>query len=230
MHVEVRTISDRLAEMVRDMILSGAIDPGESIRQDVLAAQMNVSKIPLREALGRLEQFGLVTSHPNRGFFVSSLSAEEAEEVFALRLKLEPQAAALAAANATEAERQLAIDALNRLEADIAAHRSSVGASNREFHLALVRPCHQKLTFDIIARLNYLADRYVRKHLEPRGRDRRAGQEHQDILKAWLAKDGAAVKKLTTSHLQTTLSDLRVELNAADAKAVPAAPTKGRRK
>ena len=74
--LEVRTLSDRLMEVVRDMILSGAIAPEVPIRQDALAAELNVSKIPLREALVRLEQDGLVVSHANRGFFVRGMSAQ----------------------------------------------------------------------------------------------------------------------------------------------------------
>ena len=92
------TLSDRLMEVVRDMILSGAIAPDVPIRQDALAADLNVSKIPLREALVRLEQDGLVVSHANRGFFARGMSAAEVEEIFELRLKLEPDAAAEACA------------------------------------------------------------------------------------------------------------------------------------
>ena len=90
--IEVRTLADRVYDIVRDRILSGDMAGGEPIRQDAIAGELGISKIPLREALTRLEQFGLVTSYANRGYVVSSLSAEEAEEVFALRLKLEPDA------------------------------------------------------------------------------------------------------------------------------------------
>jgi DNA-binding GntR family transcriptional regulator len=88
MVLEIRTISDRLVDIIRDRILSGEIPPSVAIRQDSLAAELQISKIPLREALARLEQDGLLVSHPNRGFFVRALSTREAEEVFALRLKI----------------------------------------------------------------------------------------------------------------------------------------------
>ena len=83
------TVLDR----IRDRILSGAVAAGQPVRQDALAAELGVSKIPLREALARLEQEGLVRAEANRGFFVRPLSAAEAEEVYALRLMLEPDAA-----------------------------------------------------------------------------------------------------------------------------------------
>jgi DNA-binding GntR family transcriptional regulator len=212
--LEIRTVSDRLVDVLRDFILSGAIEPELPIRQDALAAELRISKIPLREALARLEQDGLVISHPNRGFFVRPMSAEEAEEIFALRLRLEPDAAAAASRQASESDQERARLALARFELDAVAHKPTVGASNRAFHLALVQPCGKRLTTDIVARLHVLADRYVRKHLEPRGRVLRAEAEHHQMLDAWLERKDLKVRKLITEHLEHTLRDLRVALRS----------------
>jgi DNA-binding GntR family transcriptional regulator len=212
---EVRNLSDRLTDVVRDFILSGEIAPDVPIRQDALAARLRVSKIPLREALARLEQDGLVFSHPNRGFFVTPLSAEEAEEVYALRLKLEPDAAAFACTKATEVEQSAAHDALTLLARDAAAHKPTVGALNRNFHIALVRPGGRMITTRMVTRLHVIADRYVRKHLEPLGRHIRAEAEHEEILAAWLSRRSDQVQKLVRQHLVHTLEDLRRQLGAA---------------
>jgi DNA-binding GntR family transcriptional regulator len=216
-HLEIRTLSDRLVEVLRDFIISGAIAPELPIRQDALAAELRVSKIPLREALARLEQDGLVFSHPNRGFFVRAMSPEEAEEIFALRLRLEPDAAAAASRNATAADRERARQALAQFDLDAEAHKPTVGASNRAFHLALVQPCGQRLTTDIVSRLHILADRYVRKHLEPNGRVLRAEAEHHALLDAWIERKDVRVRKLITEHLEHTLGDLRVILRGDSA-------------
>jgi DNA-binding GntR family transcriptional regulator len=203
------TVLDR----VRDRILSGAVPGGRPLRQDALAAELGVSKIPLREALARLEQEGLVRAEANRGFFVRPLSAAEAEEVYALRLTLEPDAAAAGALAAGEAERRQAELALARLE-DAIEHRSpAVGALNRAFHLALVRPAGREVTADILARLHILSERYVRIHLEPSGRDEAANAEHRSLLAAWLARDGATVAALSRAHLGRALDDLRRQLS-----------------
>lgn len=212
MVLEIRTISDRLVDIIRDRILSGEIPPSVAIRQDSLAAELRISKIPLREALARLEQDGLLVSHPNRGFFVRSLSTREAEEVFALRLKIEPDAAAFASKAANGQEQQEASMALRRLVVAAAAHEPSVGALNRAFHLALVRPGGQLVTTNVVRGLHIIADRYVRKHLEPHYRHVRAESEHQEILDAWLKPDPRTVKKLLFAHLEHTLKDLRVQL------------------
>lgn len=210
----VRNLADQLVDVVRDRILNGSVPPDQPIRQDALAAELGVSKIPLREALTRLEQEGLVHSRVNRGYFVSPLGPAEAEEVYALRLKLEPEAVALAAERATDLDRQHAILAHDELDEVTDAHGDGVGAFNRAFHLALIRPSGQTITTLLLERLHVLSQRYVRKHLEPLGRDARANDEHREILRLWLNRDGQRVAKATHSHIRKTIVDLRRQFAA----------------
>jgi DNA-binding GntR family transcriptional regulator len=207
-----RNLPDQLTELLRERILAGVAAPGEPVRQDALAAELGVSKIPLREAMARLEQEGLLRSEANRGYFVRELSADEAREVYALRLRLEPAAAAAAAARATAEDRETARAALAVLDEATDARGPNVGILNRAFHLALVRPARQLVTFEIVERLHILSERYVRKHLEPQGRDNRANQEHSDLLDAWLARDGPAVSELLGAHISQTQDDLARQL------------------
>jgi DNA-binding GntR family transcriptional regulator len=227
--LDIRTLSDRLVDVVRDFILSGAIAPDVPIRQDALAAELRVSKIPLREALARLEQDGLVVSYANRGFFVRPMSPEEADEIYALRIKLEPDAAAFACLQADDADRERARQALAAFDVDAAAQKPTVGALNRAFHLALVRPGGQTLTTNIVARLHVMADRYVRKHLEPKGRFVNAEAEHHEMLEAWVKRRDARVRKLITQHLEHTLADLRQALRPVQSSSPAAAKKRVRR-
>ena len=157
------------------------------MRQDTLAAELGVSKIPLREALGRLEHDGLVALNPRRGYEVSPLLREVAEDVFDLRLRIEPAAAALASRLAGPDEREAARAALDALDSAIAAGHASAPELNRVFHLTLVRPAGRPLTTQLVERLHVLAERYVRAHLEPEGRPQRARNEHRDLFDAWAA-------------------------------------------
>lgn len=217
--MRARPLSEWLVEQVRDRLLAGAIAPGLPIRQDSLASDLGVSKIPLREALAKLEQDGLVRSHANRGFFVRLLSREEAEEVYALRLKLEPDLIALAAERATPEEQGLAADALALLEREIESRGAATGRLNRAFHLALIRPARQELTAGVLERLHVLSERYVRKHLEPHGRDSRANEEHRNLLDRWLDRDGTAAAALMEAHIGQTLLDLRHQLMEIETQA-----------
>lgn len=211
MNIVVRSLSDQTYEIVRRRILVGAMQPGTAVRQDVIAAELGVSKIPLREALGRLEQDGLLKSFPNRGYVVRDLSTDEASEVFALRLKLEPGAVADACRRATPEDHAAAEKALATLEAELAKPDGDHVSFNRAFHLALMRPGGH-ITFQLMERLQILAERYVRVHLEPNGRDERASREHREILDAWIRGDAKRVESLTANHIRGTLSDLKQQL------------------
>lgn len=213
MSIIVRTLSDQTYEAVRRRILSGAIPAGMPVRQEVIAGELGVSKIPLREALGRLEQDGLLVSYPNRGYVVLPLTLMEANEVFALRLKLEPGAVADGARLARPEHHADACAALAALELDQERDGADHVTQNRLFHLSLIRP-GGPVTYQLLERLHILSERYVRMHLEPRGREDRARQEHRAILEAWISMDEMQVGKLITDHIQGTLNDLREQLRA----------------
>lgn len=217
MSLVVRTLSERIFEVVREQIVMGQLGKGTPIRQDALAAELGVSKIPLREALARLEQEGLLMSQANRGYFVRPMSRDQADEIFALRLSIEPAAAAYAARQANDAERAEAIAAFERLDSAANENLAEVAVRNREFHTALVQPGGRLLTTQLVERLSILAERYVVAQLAPAGRDERAHLEHRELLDTWLARDEAAIKTMLASHIQDTLNDLRRHFEAATA-------------
>ena len=82
-----RTRVEAAAEELRRRILDGEFPEGFQLRQDALAAEFGISRIPIREALFQLEAEGLVIIHPHRGAIVSALSAAEVGEIYALRTK-----------------------------------------------------------------------------------------------------------------------------------------------
>lgn len=210
MEIVVQTLSEQLYAVLRDRIISGGLRPSEALRQDALAAELGVSKIPLREAFARLKQDGLLQYAANRGFVVRPLSTDEAEEVYALRLKIEPEAVGMAARKATDRDKEVARAALAALdEAAASADKSRVGKLNRELHMALVRPLGRHTTVQMIERLNLISERYVGKHLEPMGRESRAQKEHGTMFEAWRQGQSKVVEGLMYDHIATTLEDLR---------------------
>ncbi len=214
MAIVVQTLSEQIFSLVRDRIISGKIPVDAAIRQDALAAELGVSKIPLREALARLETEGLLLSQANRGFFVRPLTYDEVEEVYALRLKLEPDAVGMAAGRAKDADRRAAHDALVALDHAATSDKALVGRLNRAFHMSLVRPLRQQITIQIIERLNIISERYVGKHLEPAGRDDRANKEHTGMYQLWAAGKSDEVAAMMSEHIASTLDDLRKQFEA----------------
>src|SRR3954447_7631810 len=90
------TAQDVVLASVREAILSGVLEPGARLRQEELADLFGTSRIPVREALRALEYEGLVRSEPHRGFTVTSLDADDVDEVYDLRIVLETHALRLA--------------------------------------------------------------------------------------------------------------------------------------
>ena len=205
----VQSITSQLIVRLRDRILAGDYPPGSALRQDTLAAEFGISKIPVREALVQLQSEGLVSIYPNRGFQVRPLITSELQEVFSLRLQIEPAAAAAGAKLAEAADKLSSRQALDRLNDALARKEfSSSGQLNRSFHLQLVIPRLQPVAAEILSRLHTLAQRYVQAHLRPEGRANRASQEHATLLACWCAGDSNQVRELMHGHIESTRDDL----------------------
>ena len=210
-----RLLPDQVFAEARERILSGRLPADSPIRQDALALELGVSKIPLREALARLESDGLVVSHPNRGFIVRPLSRADAEDVFDLRLRIEPNACVLGALEADKAAQEVARNAFAALDAALRSGLADIGRRNREFHLALVRPSGRGVTIETVDRLLALSERYVRVHLGEHRRLDRASHEHETLLQAWLDRRTETVRREARGHIRATLIDLRAQLPEA---------------
>ncbi len=133
----VQSMTSQLIVRFRDRILSGAYAPGSALRQDSLAAEFGTSKIPVREALVQLQSEGLVDIFPNRGFQVRPLASAELDEVFRLRLQIEPSAVARGATLAGAADHAAARAALEQLNEHLRPDGRAKRATRE--HAALLR-------------------------------------------------------------------------------------------
>lgn len=204
-----RGVTAQLAARIRAKILSGVYPPGSALRQDSIAAEYGTSKIPVREALVQLRSEGLVDVYVHRGFQVRALSRHEAQEVFRLRLAIEPAAVALGARAASETDRAAGRAALAALSAALASgDLRSAGDRNSDFHLALVVPRLQPVAAEMLYRLHTLAQRYVRFHLLAAGRVRRAEREHAALCQAWAAGRARQAQRLVRAHIEETRGEL----------------------
>lgn len=205
-HLVRKTLAASVADSIRERIIKNEIKAGEALRQDALANLLNVSRIPVREALLQLEAEGLVTFVPHKGAVASQLSLEDVEELFSLRALLECDIIATAIANASpedfETSEQILqdFDALLEPGADI----RELGALNWAFHQSLYAPSKRTRTLAIISGLHTHCDRHLRLQIELSSDHQRAETEHHELLS--LCKEGkkAAAKKLLRSHIKTT--------------------------
>ncbi len=179
------TLANLTLLAIRERILSGTYPEGEPLRQDAVADELGVSRIPVREALRQLEAEGLVSFHPHRGAVVSSLSLDEIEEVFSLRAVVESSLLRTAVPRLQADDLARAEEVLTRYDQALAAHDVvTYGELNWQFHSTLYAPAERPITMGIVQRLHQQADRYLRMQLALTHSENRASQEHGAILEA----------------------------------------------
>jgi DNA-binding GntR family transcriptional regulator len=223
--LEKRTIATAAAEAIRLRILNGDFAAGESLRQDALAAELGISRIPVREAFHQLEAEGLVTLLPHRGAVVSALSLDEIGEIFDLRAVLEPDLLAHSLPRLTEPDLAAAGTILRDYERALAAGDVHAwGEMNTRFHLALYAPSGRRRSLAIVQSLLANADRYTRLQLVLTHGTERAQAEHRELLALCAVGALAPATLLLRRHIETAGQELLAFLQARQAE-----PLAGRR-
>lgn len=139
-HMDVRTIKEQVVDLLRDAILSGKISTGERLNESVLARELGLSRIPVREALQKLQGQGLVVDAPRRGKFVVNLSDEEIQKINGLRLILEGEALRLCRAKISPEGLRDLTELVDKMDHSRDASEIDAAALDIEFHRTLW--CH----------------------------------------------------------------------------------------
>jgi len=214
-----QTVASMTVEALRERILRGDYPEGEPLRQDALADELGVSRIPVREALRQLEAEGLVTFSPHRGAVVSTLSLEEIEELFELRADIECELLRRAIPSTGAEQLTRANDLLDEFDAALADGESERwGPLNWRFHSALYAPARRNLTMGVLQKLHQHSDRYFRMHVVLARGGALANQQHREIVDAVRAQDVKAALRLLRVHIlgagQTLVALLEKERGA----------------
>jgi DNA-binding GntR family transcriptional regulator len=200
--IQRQTIASMTVEALRERILRGDYPEGEPLRQDALAEELGVSRIPVREALRQLEAEGLVTFSPHRGAVVSSLSLDEIDELFELRAEIESDLIRRAMPKMTREQLDRATDVLDEFEDALEKGESARwGPLNWHFHAALYAPADRKFTMGVLQKLHQQSDRYFRMEVLLAHGGKRANEEHREIAAAVKKKDTKAAMQLMRDHI-----------------------------
>jgi DNA-binding GntR family transcriptional regulator len=204
-----RTLSAAIADQLRQEILSGVHASGEQLRQDALAAAYQVSRIPVREALFQLEAEGLVRIEPHKGAVVTSVSLEEVNDVFDLRLLLEERLFRRSIPALTDGDFQ-------RIDTLQAAFAAAIGAGdvrqwgllNAELHGALYGGARLPRTSSTVAGLLQTSDRFTRLQLSTPAAMKRAEREHAQLIALARRRAVDDACALLVRHIETVRKDL----------------------
>lgn len=200
------TASDIILQYIRDSIADGSLDEGEPIRQDDVARMFNVSKIPVREALKRLEAEGLVAFQRNKGATVTALSEPEIAQIFETRAILESNAVRLSVPHMTPQTFAEAAGYCDAFAAETDVARWS--ALNWQFHSRLYLDAQRPFLVQTIRSVNDRLERYLRVQLTLSHGQGTADREHRAILAACRDGDAAAAAGLVYDHIMGACSSL----------------------
>ncbi len=193
-----KTRTQLVVEALREKILNGEIKAGEPLRQAALAEELNVSRIPIREALLQLEAEGLVNFEPHKGAAATELSADQVDEIFELRALLECELLKYSIDKLTPEDFAEAEDLINQMENATGSNDGVTGELNYRFHTILYSKAERPQTAELADTLIKNSLRYVRIHLMLAGGEGSAQTEHKALLE--LCRNGD--KKRAASHLK----------------------------
>jgi DNA-binding GntR family transcriptional regulator len=199
-----QSLTVAVADKLRDQIIRGEIPEGAQLRQDAIATQYRVSRIPVREALRQLDAEGLIAIVPNRGAVVPALSPDDIEELFSIRALLEPEVLKLSIPHLTEEDFSEADGVLRKYVRELRReeHLSAWGRLNWQFHSILYSRANQPRFMAIIRNVNNSGERYTRLQLYLTHGMKRANEEHHQMLELCRQRDVAAACKLLRQHIQ----------------------------
>ncbi len=195
--------SELIAAEIRNSIVSGKYKIGQALKQDTLAAEFNVSKIPVREALSQLKTEGLVFFQSNRGTTVSSLSVDEVEEIYLMRMSLEAMALKKSIPRFSTSNKIAAESTLKLL--DESDDPMDWARLNWRFHSTLYADANMPILLETVSRLHNNVARYLMLYLDEMNFQEESQKEHWELFNACNEKDTKRALKILKQHLGEAL-------------------------
>ena len=208
-----RTKAQIVYEQLRDWIVRGKLQPGESVDQERLAEMLDVSRMPLRQALLRLESDRLIERQPHHTAVVTELSVSDIDDIYGARSALEGLLAEKSAAVRdddllallTETSAKMA----EAVESAESADNEGFVMLDRLFHMSLYQASGFPRTIEMLEQLRSAAERYMHYYAAGTSAAPLSLAEHEAILAAYRDGKPRLVRKLTEKHLTRSAAELR---------------------
>jgi DNA-binding GntR family transcriptional regulator len=206
---------DEVVEVIRDRIYDGVYAPGDPIRQEQLAGELEISRTPLREALRMLEREGLVKVAPGRGLRVVDADLSALVDAYEAREMIDGLAARLAARRRDGAVADRLLGIVRRQEAMLDPWQApGYTTTNVEFHRIIVETCGNEHVVSQLPLVRLTSQSFTPLRLLTRDRAREAVAQHLQVAEAVAAGDEDAAEVCARAHIRSTLDELRLRLRA----------------
>ncbi|GAF44485.1 GntR family transcriptional regulator [Rhodococcus wratislaviensis] len=217
--LDTRPLIDRIADELRARVMDGRLKPGQRVRQEDLAAQLGVSRTPLRETFRRLESEGWFVTHARQGVVVAGLSLPEVLELATARLALEPTATRIAALTHDNAARDRVTRIIEqRHSSDIESRPGEFQEVNREFHLEIYGAYTGHLS-ELGKQTRLVWEKFARYRLyywQDRQHVCLSTDAHRKIADLWSRRDGDGAELAVAQHIFDAILDQILSLGGGD--------------
>lgn len=217
---QLPSLAEIAYQQVRDAILSGAYPAGQPLGQEEIASQIGTSRVPLREALQRLDAEGLVMLRPRRGYIVASLDPEEIRDIFDIRMLLEERAGYLATLKAKAedvADVERLLHQMDGMTINSSEEATLFTERNRAFHDRLYATSGRTQLCRLMRVLRSNVERYIRIGSRIAGNLERVRRDHYEIFNAFRRGDAQTVGRLCREHCAATCERLIARLEQEEA-------------
>jgi len=199
-----RTLADVALAELKEAIVSGEIPPGTPIRLQEYVDRLQMSSVPIREALRFLEQKGLIERSPHRGVFVSPMSAQDLDDTYQIRLELESKALRMASEAMTDDDSARITELVERYAKASLAGDSGARDLHGDINMSLYELSGSKWLLLLLPMLWDNSERYRRLALPLRGTPEQRIEEHRQIVEAVAAGDPDRAETLLRTHLSNS--------------------------
>ena len=204
-----KSLEERVFCALEEEILAGRLKKGETLTEIALSTRHGVSRTPLRGALHRLAEEGLIEIIPNRGAVVIGVGREELIDIYKIRMRLEGLASREAAANISDKDIEKLRDSIELAEFYIKKQDTEhIKELDSEFHDIIYRASGNRLLYKTLSELHRNIQFYRKRSITVEGRLEKSISEHREILSALERRDADAADRLTSQHIEAALENL----------------------
>lgn len=204
-----KSLEESVYLTLEEEILSGQLKKGDSLTENALSTRLGVSRTPLRGALHRLAEEGLIEISPNRSATVIGIGDEELVDIYRIRMRLEGLASAEAAKRISEEDLKKLRDSVELSEFYIGKRDAEhLKELDSEFHSIIYRASGNRLLCKTLTELHRNIQFYRKRSLAVGARLEKSTAEHREILSAIERGDAEAADRLTSAHIEAALNNL----------------------
>lgn len=203
------SLRGRVFNRIREDILSGKYEEHEELKEVAIGEELGVSRTPVREAFRQLELEGLIQIVPNKGAYVTGITAKDVKDIYMIRSSLEGMCARLATEN-------IAQEQLEELEENVylasfhatKGHMEQMAELDNRFHHILYEACDSKMLQKLLQDFHQYVMRVRRKTLSTKERGMASNEEHKLIMEAIKEKNAQEAERLATLHMNNAYENM----------------------